>query len=161
MNDTELSKDLKAGILEIIYNGVPEANFLFTDPSISLEDLLRNMGIAELTLQDFLEILEYGAAYIEQAYNEKLFQNGSDGMTAYHSIGVRCAPIACHIYNKLLEKGEEPRLPTYLAVNRCRSSDSTPDTVLFWVDPDAIRGLYEVLLKDGYFKKKEATNASA
>jgi hypothetical protein len=75
----------------------------------------------------------------------------------YHNIGKQYAAVAFTIYDRLMKRNEEPRLPTYLAVNRFKSNRQHPDTILFWNDPDVIRGLYESLEKDGYYASSHRT----
>lgn len=122
-----------------------DLDFDLTD--ISPEDVLDSLGISEATTEELLDLLQKGG---KEAITG--LQNFSrENILDYHGIGMRYAPIAYAIYDRLFAKGEEPRIPTYLAVNRFQSTDCTPDTIIFWNDPDAIRGLYLSLEKDGYY----------
>lgn len=126
-----------------------ELDLDFDLTNISPEDLVDSLGISDCTIEYLLELLKRGA------FTAKLGLQGFDSldMKEYHGIGKRYAPIAYAIYQRLLDKGEEPRISAYLAVNRFRSTECSPDTAIFWADPDAIRGLYESLEKDGYYEK--------
>ncbi len=110
------------------------------------------VGLPELTMEDLLNSLKCGADEAKLAYDSGLFQQGSDGMQAYHDIGRHYSRVACEIYNRLKNKLEEPRLPIHLTLNRFSTTDDCPPELpIFWSDPDAITGLHEALEKDGYY----------
>src|ERR1700735_3806799 len=116
---------------------------------VSPEDVFDNLGLIDLTLEDLLDLLKTGALEIRQAWDDRLFSG--DSRQAYHDLGRYFAPIALAIYDRLANERKEPRIPTYLAVNRYRSTECPPNGILFWADTDAITGLFESLQKDGYY----------
>ena len=120
--------------------------------SIYPDDLIESLGLDNLSLEKLLDMLKEGRGKVKYAFDTRLYQNGQEGMSQYHDIGKLFAPVAYALFIRLMSKGEQPRIATYLAVNRYQSSGSHPDTILFWADPDAVVGLYEALNKDGYYE---------
>ena len=133
-------------------NKIRWIDFDFDLENILPDELIESLGLTELSLESLLDYIKQGAFEVEEAWNTRRFSK-PEGMEAYHLIGRRYAPIAFAVYDRLFKKGQEPRLSTYLAVNRFKSTQSHPDTVIFWCDPDAIKGLYECLEKDGYYEE--------
>lgn len=136
-------------------NEIIELDYDFNLDAISPQDLLVSLGLSQLSTEELLALLKRGAGEASLAFQTGLFQKGPEGMKAYHGIGKKYSPIAYALFDRFLRRNEEPRLPTYLAVNRSRSTrGGSPDMVEFWADPDAIMGLYEALRKDGYYDKQ-------
>lgn len=124
-----------------------ELDLDFDLTQISPDEVLDSLGLSDATMEELLDLLKKGA---EEA-KTGLANFTRSHMREYHGIGKRHAAIAFAIYDRLMKKDEEPRIPTRLAVNRFKSTGCFPDTIIFWNDPDSIRGLYESLEKDGYY----------
>jgi len=111
------------------------------------EELTFVLGISKSKIENLLNYLKLGSNELKE-----MLQNfNRENMNDYHGLGKWYAPYAFEIYDRLSKKGEAPRLPTFLSINRYQSCKCGPDTILFWADPDAIVGLYESLEKDGYY----------
>lgn len=120
---------------------------------VSPEDVVESLGLKNCSTELLLNLLKKGAE------SAKIILQSFDraDMKEYYGIGKRYSPVAFEVYDRLFKQGKEPRILTYLAVNRHSSTCCKPDTIIFWDDPDAIRGLYESLEKDGYYASSPRT----
>ncbi len=124
-----------------------ELDLDFDLTTIFPDEVLDSLGLSDATMEELLSLLKKGN---EEAKTGLENFRGKIKLE-YHGIGKRYAAVAFAIYDRLMDKNEEPRISTYMAVNRFKSTGCLPDTIIFWNDPDAIRGLYESLEKDGYY----------
>ena len=109
----------------------------------SPEDVVKSLGIDELSLEELLQHLKAGQEQSEFGF--VTFDTDNDGVRKYHHIGKHYAPLAYEIFMRLMKKNEQPRLETFLAANRQQSTGVGPDTIIFWAHPDVIVGLYKAL----------------
>lgn len=106
----------------------------------------------EMTLTE----LQIGALAIKKAFKERLYENGQDGMDAYHAIGKKYGTSALLAYAGAVALGKPPKLNNHLIKNRCRESAGIT-TLEFWQDVDAVTVLYDLLVKNGFYAKKTAS----
>lgn len=149
MQDERNKEDLKNSILELLNFSDLDDEFLRMD--LTKEELFDIIGLSQLDLDDLLDLLSQAVTRIQEDWDRKDFHHSSVDMGLYHETGHRFAPVGLAVYEKLFDLGEEPRIPTYLAVNRYQDMQCSPDCVLFWADVNALKGLYESLSKDGYY----------
>lgn len=144
----KLIEDEENAIIDLIYFSDED----FSNQNISPNKIIEGCHLYTCEIVALLNVLRRGAEEIKIAFkNLGQVNDRNEAIKNYHAIGKTFAPIAFAIYDRLSKKDDEPRISTYLAVNRFKSTNCTPDAIIFWADPDAIRGLYESLEKDGYY----------